>query len=158
MGSGPTLRTLLAAAGLVALGFWLAPRAPAAPAPVAVRAAAPTHVSARADLDVRALRDEIRAAVRDELGAPVTAEHVVTSDEAGPPPIPPNDEQIAAAEQADAYVAQVFARGQLTQDDAMSLRPILAAMDFEDAMAVRLSIAQAINEQRLVPEGALALP
>jgi hypothetical protein len=151
-----TLRTAVAGAGLVAIGFWLAPRAAPTAAPAIVERAAPAvRVAAHADLDVGALRAEIRAAVRDERAA--TAPSVEAE---APTPVgdAPSDEQVAAADRGQALLDQVVARGRLTDDDALAMGPVLAAMDFDAAMEVRLAIAQAINADRLTIESPRSLP
>ena len=152
---------ILAAASLIGTGVWLAPRPPAAATRSAARAPLSPRDAAPARVEVSALRAEIRAAVRGALrelqpspapAAPEAPEPAaVAVDE-------PSDEQLAAAEQGRTLVEQAVTRGRFSEDDARRLRPMLAAMDADDASEVRLSIARSINAAHLTIDGPRALP
>ncbi len=153
------LRTVVAAAGLVALGFLLAPRQQPAAAPSTHRQA-PIQGFAPAGVDRGALRAEIRAAVHDELGgqAPeVDADEPEHPDPAAAP-VEPSDEELAAADRGRVFVDEAIARGRFTAEDAMALRPMLASMSHDDAMDVRYALARAVNSETLAIDGPDSVP
>ncbi len=142
------MRTVIVAAGLLSLGYWLAPGAPAASPQPRSQAAPPRNGASHIDLDVAALRAELRAAARHEPSQP---QHGADDRLADPQDLPaaPSAEQRLAASRARRAIDEVIARGRLTVDDARELRPVLAAMDPDDALALRLALAQAINADLL---------
>jgi hypothetical protein len=158
-----SLRTAVAAVGLVAIGYLLAGRresasvvSPAAVAPPP----RPAPLVARADVDVDALKASIRDAVRAELAARVAGASPgeATGDDAAPAEPAATADQAAAVDRAQTMIAGIVVRGHFTMADTLALRPVLAAARPADAMELRRSIVRAINADHLIPDGHLVMP